>query len=68
MNESVVSDKKEPTLWAAFRSGIRVSDAVYYTKNDPSLIKEKEYWDNILRRHPDGTVMDIMPVRYRDRR
>lgn len=61
-------DNKNEILYAAFRSGIRVSDNVYYSKKDPSLINELNYWENILYRYPDGTKMEILPVRYRDRK
>ena len=57
----------EEVLYAVFRSGIRVSESVYSHKKDPLAEIEKSYWEMILYRFPDGTKIEILPVRYKHR-
>lgn len=44
--------------YVVLRSGRRVSDTNHTSYDDADY--EKAYWDNILRRHPDGTTMSIV--------
>ena len=62
-----IRNKEDAVLYAVFRSGIRVSDSTYTDKKDNYAIQEKKYWERILSQFPDGTKIDILPVRYRDR-
>lgn len=59
--------KEDAVLFAVFRSGVRVSDSTYIDKKDNLAIQEKKYWERILSKFPDGTKVDILPIRYRDR-
>ena len=58
-------DVGEERLFAVYRSGIRVSDSVYPSERDILAVSEKKYWDNILRKWPDGTKMAIREIRFR---
>ena len=58
-------DVSEERLFAVYRSGIRVSDSVYPSERDILALNEKKYWENILRKFPDGTKMAIREIRFR---
>jgi hypothetical protein len=62
-----IRNKEDTILYAVFRSGARVSDSTYTDKKDNYAIQEKKYWERILSQFPDGTKIEILPVRYRDR-
>ena len=47
-----------PNYYVVLRSGRRVSPSNHYTKDDAQ--QEKMYWENILRKYPDGTRMTIV--------
>ncbi len=47
-------------LYAVFRNGYRVSDAVYPS---PAFAqKELEHWLNIVKKFPDGSKVEVRPV------
>lgn len=64
-NDVNTKTEQEEKLFAVYRSGIRVSDSVYPSDRDPSALNEKRYWENILKRYPDGTKISIREIRYR---
>lgn len=42
------------------RSGLRVSDKDYPSKNEPRAIIERDFWQNVVNSWPDGTKIDIV--------
>lgn len=58
----IENEQKDEKLFAVYRSGIRVSDSVYPSDRDPLALGEKRYWENILKRYPDGTKMSIREI------
>ncbi len=56
-----MSDTSDGKLYAVFRNGIRVSDAEY-----PSTLfaqKELEYWQNVVKKFPDGSKVEVRPIK-----
>lgn len=56
-----MNDSSYDKLYAVFRNGYRVSDAEY-----PSALfaqKELEHWQNIVKKFPDGSKLEILPVK-----
>lgn len=58
-----VVEKTQPTMYAVFRNGFRVSDSEYDSKLDAQ--RELDYWANIIKRHPDGSRLEIRQLGYR---
>mgnify|MGYP000860086534 CR=1 FL=1 len=55
-----MSDTSDNKLFAVFRNGVRVSDTEY-----PSPLfaqKELEYWQNVVKKFPDGSKVEVRPV------
>ena len=55
-----MSDTSDGKLYAVFRNGYRVSEAEY-----PSPLfaqKELEYWQNVVKKFPDGSKVEVRPV------
>jgi len=50
----------EPTKYVVVRSGLRVSDTEYLTSNNPSALAERDFWQRIINKYPDGTKMAIV--------
>jgi hypothetical protein len=50
-------------MYAIFRNGFRVSDSEYDSKLDAQ--RELDYWENIIKRHPDGSKLEIRQLNYR---
>lgn len=65
-NMSTQDTNDNKMSFSVFRSGVRVSEMVYETRE--AARHEYEYWSGILRRWPDGTKMDILPSNYRRQR
>lgn len=65
MSETTVNEKQASvtTMYAIFRNGVRVSDSEYDSKLSAKV--EYDYWDNIIRRHPDGSRLEIRPLKNR---
>lgn len=42
------------------RNNIRVSEEVHHTYEDAK--EECDYWENILKKWPDGSVLEIEPM------
>ena len=54
-------DKNNGKMYAVFRNGQRVSDSEY-----PSPFfaqRELEHWENIIKRNPDGSKLEIRPIK-----
>jgi hypothetical protein len=47
----------ETVMYAVFRNGTRVSDSEYDSTLDAQ--RELNYWSGIVRRHPDGSKLEI---------
>lgn len=65
INESV----EQETTWTpgqttpryvVVRGGIRVSDKDYVKSDDDKAITEAAFWQKIVKRHPDGTKIEIV--------
>lgn len=50
-----------PSRFVVVRGGLRVSDKEYIAPNEPAAIAEKEFWQRVVRRWPDGTKVEIVP-------
>jgi hypothetical protein len=59
----------EPLVWApgeslpryvVVRDGLRVSDKDYPKADEPRAIAEKEFWQKVVTRWPDGTKVEIV--------
>ena len=48
----------EKKKYVVVRSGLRVSDLEYDSPNDAST--EVEHWNKIIKRWPDGTVIEVV--------
>ena len=65
MTENTMVEKTETTMYAVFRNGIRVSDSEYDSKMDAQ--RELDYWTGIIKRHPDGSKLEIRQLNNRRR-
>jgi len=43
------------------RGGLRVSDKDYSKVDEPRAVSEKEFWQKVVKRWPDGTKIEIVP-------
>lgn len=43
------------------RGGVRVSDFDYSSANDPKAVEEKNFWQRVVSKFPDGTRVEIVP-------
>ena len=61
---NVVSEEQKlvnvPT-YVVTRGGLRVSDQEYLTPDFPSAVAEKDFWQKIVNKYPDGTKIEIVP-------
>lgn len=48
------------TTFVVTRGGARVSENEYSTPDAVRAIEEKEFWQNIVKRFPDGTRVEIV--------
>jgi hypothetical protein len=59
-----IEEQKEnaasPT-YVVVRNGVRVSDRDYSNPGDTRAIAEKEFWQRVVTRYPDGTRIEIVP-------
>ena len=56
----------EPTMYAVFRNGVRVSESEYDSKLSAKM--EYDYWANLLERWPDGSRLEIRALNYKRRK
>ena len=63
MSNTATSSETETKMYAVFRNGFRVSDSEYDSKLDAQ--RELDYWNNIIKRHPDGSKLEIRQLNYR---
>jgi hypothetical protein len=63
MSNTTVSSETETKMYAVFRNGFRVSDSEYDSKLDAQ--RELDYWASIIKRHPDGSKIEIRQLNYR---
>jgi hypothetical protein len=63
MSNTTVSSETETKMYAVFRNGFRVSDSEYDSKLDAQ--RELDYWNGIIKRHPDGSKLEIRQLNYR---
>lgn len=65
MTENTMVEKTETAMYAVFRNGFRVSDSEYDSKMDAQ--RELDYWTGIIKRHPDGSKLEIRQLNNRRR-
>lgn len=60
--EVVLEEQKvnSPTF-VVVRGGCRVSENEYATAEDLAAIVEKDFWQKVVERFPDGTKVEIVP-------
>ena len=46
--------------YVVVRGGLRVSDKDYPKPDEPRAIAEKEFWQKVVDRYPDGTKVEIV--------
>jgi hypothetical protein len=61
--EAVMTEAKPEPMYAVFRDRFRVSDSYYASPKDEWCLHEKNYWLGIVRRWPDGTKINVFPIR-----
>jgi hypothetical protein len=61
--DSTPTEEKQQPLYSVFRDRFRVSDAVYPSANDEYALRELNFWRGIVKRWPDGTKVNIYPIR-----
>ena len=60
-SESVVWTPGESLpRYVVIRDGLRVSDKDYPKPDEPRAIDEKEFWQKVIERWPDGTKVEIV--------
>ena len=58
------NDNSDGKFYAVYRNGRRVSDTDY-----PAPLfaqKELEHWQNVVKKFPDGSKVEVLPVRRSD--
>jgi hypothetical protein len=63
---NTASDRSETAMYAVFRNGFRVSESEYDSKLDAN--REMDYWQNIIKRNPDGSRLEIRQLNSRNYR
>ncbi len=53
------SPNQDVELYVVTRGGLRVSDNEYLTPDWPQAIQERDFWQRVVDRHPDGTKVKI---------
>ena len=43
------------------RDNLRVSDVDYISPDYPAAIAERDFWQRVVNRYPDGTRVEIVP-------
>jgi len=56
-----VSEEQLEQKYVVTRGGHRVSDREYSFSEDPVALLEKQFWQKIVNRHPDGTKIEVVP-------
>lgn len=47
--------------YVVVRNGVRVSDKDYPQPDDSRAIAERDFWQRVVTRWPDGTKIDVVP-------
>ena len=48
------------STFVVVRDNLRVSDKEYLTEDDVMALTERDFWQKIINRHPDGTKVGIV--------
>lgn len=54
------NNNEQGPRYVVVRSGLRVSDKDYPTPSETGAIAEKDFWQRVVDRHPDGTKVEIV--------
>ena len=61
-NPAITNVSEEQTeKFVVTRGGHRVSDREYSSSEDPTAQLERQFWQRVVSRHPDGTKIEIVP-------
>lgn len=69
-SDASVNKSEQPTEWTpgedapryvVVRNGIRVSDKDYSKADDERAVAERDFWQRVVARWPDGTKIEIVP-------
>lgn len=52
--------EEQEILHVVLRGGHRVSDREYTSANEQAALNERDFWQRIINRHPDGTKVEIV--------
>lgn len=59
--EIVLEEQKVNTpTFVVTRGGCRVSDREYNSPNDLWAVEEKDFWQRVVNKYPDGTKIEIV--------
>ena len=56
----VWSPSEQGPRYVVTRGGLRVSDKDYPKADEPRAIAEKEFWQKVVNKYPDGTKIEIV--------
>ena len=56
----VWSPSEQGPRYVVTRGGLRVSDKDYPKADEPRAIAEKEFWQKVVNKYPDGTKIGIV--------
>ena len=59
-NVVIEEQKVNIPTFVVTRGGLRVSDAEYFSGTDPLAVAEKNFWQRVIKKYPDGTKMEIV--------
>lgn len=52
--------QESESMYVVTRGGFRVSDKDYLTPDWPAAVAEKDFWQRVVNRHPDGTKVEVV--------
>jgi len=60
---TVAGEQRMETIstFVVTRGGCRVSENEYPTAETPKAIEEKDFWQKVVSKYPDGTKVEIVP-------
>jgi len=56
-----VSEEQLEQKYVVTRGGHRVSDREYSSPEDTFAVSERDFWQRVVARHPDGTKIEVVP-------
>ncbi len=62
-DETVVvfeEQRVNPSTFVVTRGGCRVSDREYNSSNDSYAVGERDFWQRVVDKYPDGTKVEIV--------